>query len=47
MKMTDFLAELTWRGMVHDIMPGTEEVLIKENVRLAILGLIQQQILYT
>lgn len=23
--MTDFIAELKWRGMIHDIMPGTEE----------------------
>ena len=26
----DFLQEMTWRGMVHDIMPGTEEQLQKE-----------------
>jgi tyrosyl-tRNA synthetase len=25
--MQDFIAELTWRGMIHDIMPGTEEQL--------------------
>jgi len=24
--------ELRWRGMIHDIMPGTEELLIKEQV---------------
>lgn len=28
--MKDFLAELEWRGMVHDMMPGTEEQLKKE-----------------
>lgn len=26
----DFIEELKWRGMVHDIMPGTEEQLKKE-----------------
>ena len=26
----NFVDELKWRGMVHDIMPGTEELLIKE-----------------
>ncbi len=26
----NFIEELTWRGMVHDIMPGTEEQLKKE-----------------
>ena len=29
MKM-NFVEELTWRGMIHDIMPGTEEQLQKE-----------------
>jgi tyrosyl-tRNA synthetase len=29
---TDFLEELKWRGMLHDIMPGTEELLKKERV---------------
>ncbi len=29
MKM-NFIKELTWRGMIHDIMPGTEEQLQKE-----------------
>jgi tyrosyl-tRNA synthetase len=24
--------ELKWRGMIHDIMPGTEELLGKEQV---------------
>jgi len=26
----DFIQELRWRGMIHDIMPGTEEQLAKE-----------------
>lgn len=26
---TNFIAELQWRGMIHDIMPGTEEALLK------------------
>ncbi len=30
MMMKDFVAELTWRGMIHDIMPGTQEHLNKE-----------------
>ncbi|MEM9389630.1 MAG: tyrosine--tRNA ligase, partial [Bacteroidota bacterium] len=28
--MTDFIEELKWRGMIHDIMPGTQELLNKE-----------------
>ncbi|MGV3461333.1 MAG: tyrosine--tRNA ligase [Flavobacterium sp.] len=28
--MKNFVEELKWRGMVHDIMPGTEEQLMKE-----------------
>ncbi len=28
--MSNFVKELTWRGMVHNIMPGTEELLQKE-----------------
>jgi len=28
--MTNFVEELKWRGMIHDIMPGTEEFLLKE-----------------
>lgn len=28
----NFVEELKWRGMVHDIMPGTEELLEKEQV---------------
>ena len=26
----NFVEELKWRGMIHDIMPGTEELLNKE-----------------
>jgi len=29
-KMKNIIAELQWRGLVHDIMPGTEEQLLKE-----------------
>jgi tyrosyl-tRNA synthetase len=28
---TNFIEELKWRGMLHDIMPGTEEQLLKES----------------
>jgi tyrosyl-tRNA synthetase len=28
--MTNFIEELRWRGMIHDIMPGTEEQVQKE-----------------
>lgn len=28
--MMNFVDELRWRGMIHDIMPGTEEFLLKE-----------------
>ncbi len=28
--MQDFIAELRWRGMLHDMMPGTDEQLQKE-----------------
>ena len=28
--MQDFISELKWRGMIHDIMPGTEEQFKKE-----------------
>lgn len=28
--MKDLIAELRWRGMIHDMMPGTEEQLSKE-----------------
>ena len=30
LKMKNIVAELQWRGLVHDIMPGTEEQLLKE-----------------
>ncbi|MDD3522124.1 MAG: tyrosine--tRNA ligase, partial [Bacteroidales bacterium] len=30
MKKNNFIEELTWRGMIHDIMPGTEDLLNKE-----------------
>jgi tyrosyl-tRNA synthetase len=30
---TNFVEELKWRGMLHDIMPGTEEMLNKEMVK--------------
>ena len=29
----NFVEELRWRGMLQDIMPGTEELLSKEQVR--------------
>jgi tyrosyl-tRNA synthetase len=28
--MKNIISELQWRGLVHDIMPGTEEQLLKE-----------------
>jgi tyrosyl-tRNA synthetase len=28
----NFVKELQWRGMIHDVMPGTEELLLKEMV---------------
>ncbi len=30
--MKDFIEELSWRGLIHDIMPGTDELLKKEQV---------------
>jgi tyrosyl-tRNA synthetase len=30
---TNFIEELKWRGMLHDVMPGTEELLQKEQVK--------------
>ena len=30
--MTNFIEELTWRGMIHQMMPGTDELLAKEQV---------------
>ena len=35
----NFVEELTWRGMVHTMMPGTEELLAKEQVT-AYLGIV-------
>ena len=32
MAQTNFVEELRWRGMVHDVMPGTEELLLKEKI---------------
>ena len=29
---TNFIEELKWRGILHDVMPGTEELLNKEVV---------------
>ena len=29
-KMNNIITELQWRGLVHDIMPGTEEQLLQE-----------------
>jgi tyrosyl-tRNA synthetase len=26
----NFVEELKWRGMIHDIMPGTEELMLRE-----------------
>ena len=34
----NFVEELRWRGMVHTMMPGTEELLAKEMVT-AYLGI--------
>ena len=31
---TNFVEELCWRGMLHDIMPETEELLTSEMVSL-------------
>ncbi|MBQ8737149.1 MAG: tyrosine--tRNA ligase [Bacteroidaceae bacterium] len=36
--MTNFIDELTWRGMIHQMMPGTDELLAKEMVT-AYLGI--------
>lgn len=30
MSVSNFIQELQWRGMIHDIMPGTEEALMKQ-----------------
>ena len=29
--MTNFVEELRWRGLLHDIMPETEEYLLKKS----------------
>ena len=31
--MIDFIKEMTWRGMIHDIMPGTEDLMRERPVR--------------
>ena len=30
--MKNFVKELEWRGMIQDIMPGTEELMEKEQI---------------
>ena len=35
----NFVEELKWRGMIHTIMPGTEELLEKEKPVTAYLGI--------
>ena len=32
MATSNFVEELRWRGMLHDVMPGTEELLVKEKI---------------
>ena len=32
MATNNFVEELRWRGMLHDVMPGTEDLLIKERI---------------
>ena len=36
--MINFIEELRWRGMIHDMIPGTEEQLLKEQTS-AYLGI--------
>lgn len=36
--LTNFIAELKWRGMLHDVMPETEEHLLSE-MRAAYMGI--------
>ncbi len=36
--MKNFIEEVTWRGMLHDVMPGTEEHLLQE-MRMAYVGI--------
>ena len=35
----NFVKELEWRGMIHQMMPGTEELLEKEKNVAAYLGI--------
>lgn len=35
--MADFIEEMKWRGMIHDMMPGTQE-LLKEGMATAYIG---------
>jgi tyrosyl-tRNA synthetase len=37
MALKNFIEELTWRGLIHDVMPDTEEHLL-EQMRLAYIG---------
>jgi tyrosyl-tRNA synthetase len=37
-EMKNFIEEVTWRGMLHDVMPGTEEHLM-EQMRVAYVGI--------
>ena len=37
-KMKNFIEEVTWRGMLHDVMPGTEQHLM-EQMRAAYVGI--------
>lgn len=39
MAQTNFVEELRWRGMVHQMMPGTEEMLAREPHAAAYLGI--------
>lgn len=39
MEKTNFVEELKWRGMIHDIMPGTEEMLNKGEMVSAYVGI--------
>ncbi|MBC8112066.1 MAG: tyrosine--tRNA ligase, partial [Verrucomicrobia bacterium] len=32
MATKNFVEELRWRGMLHDVMPGTEDLLLKESI---------------
>ena len=32
MATNNFVEELRWRGMLHDVMPGTEDLLVKEKI---------------